>query len=173
MRRGRGSIAGRSKFRSRSHPFQRLDFRRLHKTRRLPAKTSPASRAHPCTNCSQQLRVTPVIFPRCVGIVLQVTSLPGGHGIGDLGKSAYEFVRFLADAANPSGRSGRLGCDRAPARCPGLGSEARMNLPRTVEGNWRWRFKQHDLTKQIRQRLLRCGTRPPQGGAGPSRAFEV
>jgi 4-alpha-glucanotransferase len=36
------------------------------------------------------------IFPRCGGILLHVTSLPGGHGIGDLGASAYEFVEFLA-----------------------------------------------------------------------------
>jgi 4-alpha-glucanotransferase len=39
-----------------------------------------------------------VIFPRCSGILLHVTSLPGGHGIGDLGKSAYEFVQFLVDS---------------------------------------------------------------------------
>jgi 4-alpha-glucanotransferase len=38
------------------------------------------------------------IFPRSSGILLHVTSLPGGHGIGDLGSSAHEFVEFLADA---------------------------------------------------------------------------
>lgn len=38
------------------------------------------------------------IFPRCSGILLHVTSLPGGHGIGDLGNSAYEFVEFLAQS---------------------------------------------------------------------------
>jgi 4-alpha-glucanotransferase len=37
-----------------------------------------------------------VIFPRCSGILLHVTSLPGGHGIGDFGSSAHEFVEFLA-----------------------------------------------------------------------------
>ncbi|MGA2647228.1 MAG: 4-alpha-glucanotransferase [Candidatus Sulfotelmatobacter sp.] len=36
------------------------------------------------------------IFPRCGGILLHVTSLPGGHGIGDLGDSAHDFVDFLA-----------------------------------------------------------------------------
>jgi 4-alpha-glucanotransferase len=30
--------------------------------------------------------------------LLHVTSLPGGHGIGDLGCSAYEFVEFLAQS---------------------------------------------------------------------------
>jgi 4-alpha-glucanotransferase len=37
-----------------------------------------------------------VIFPRCSGILLHVTCLPGAHGIGDFGNSAYEFVDFLA-----------------------------------------------------------------------------
>jgi 4-alpha-glucanotransferase len=37
-------------------------------------------------------------FPRCSGILLHVTSLPGPHGIGDLGASACEFVDLLATA---------------------------------------------------------------------------
>src|SRR5579863_127005 len=40
--------------------------------------------------------VNRVIFPRCSGILLHVTSLPGTHGIGDFGESAREFVDFLA-----------------------------------------------------------------------------
>jgi 4-alpha-glucanotransferase len=39
-----------------------------------------------------------VIFPRSSGILLHITSLPGGHGIGDLGNSAHEFVEFLAES---------------------------------------------------------------------------
>jgi len=39
-----------------------------------------------------------VKFPRCSGILLHFTSLPGRHGIGDFGASAYEFADFLADA---------------------------------------------------------------------------
>jgi 4-alpha-glucanotransferase len=46
----------------------------------------------------------------------------------------------------------------------GLGSEARMNLPGTVSGNWRWRYKTDSLTKELRGKLLaltllydRCG----------------
>ncbi|HZS43869.1 MAG TPA: 4-alpha-glucanotransferase [Blastocatellia bacterium] len=35
-------------------------------------------------------------FPRSSGILLHPTSLPGRYGIGDLGKSAYDFVDFLA-----------------------------------------------------------------------------
>ncbi|HLK32027.1 MAG TPA: 4-alpha-glucanotransferase, partial [Terriglobales bacterium] len=37
-------------------------------------------------------------LPRCSGILLHVTSLPGGHGIGDLGPAAHEFADFLAGA---------------------------------------------------------------------------
>ncbi|QEG42687.1 4-alpha-glucanotransferase [Roseimaritima ulvae] len=37
-------------------------------------------------------------FPRSSGILLPVTSLPGPHGIGDLGASAYAFVEFLQAA---------------------------------------------------------------------------
>ena len=37
-------------------------------------------------------------FPRCSGILLHFTSLPGPFGIGDLGRCAYEFADFLAAA---------------------------------------------------------------------------
>ncbi len=35
----------------------------------------------------------------------------------------------------------------------GLGSEARMNLPGTLSGNWKWRFKADSLTKEMSDRL--------------------
>ena len=35
----------------------------------------------------------------------------------------------------------------------GLGTEARMNLPGTSKGNWRWRFKHDDLTAELARRL--------------------
>jgi 4-alpha-glucanotransferase len=35
----------------------------------------------------------------------------------------------------------------------GLGTEARMNLPGTVSGNWKWRFRPNALTKEIKDRL--------------------
>jgi len=35
----------------------------------------------------------------------------------------------------------------------GLDSEARMNLPGTMEGNWRWRFVSDMLTEEIKARL--------------------
>jgi 4-alpha-glucanotransferase len=45
-----------------------------------------------------QSKVNPSIFRRSSGILLHVTSLPGGFGIGDLGRAAYEFADFLAQA---------------------------------------------------------------------------
>lgn len=35
------------------------------------------------------------LFPRCSGVILHPTSLPGPHGIGDLGDSALKFVDWL------------------------------------------------------------------------------
>src|SRR5580704_18045903 len=55
----------------------------------------------PATTCVAYPRghnVNRVIFPRCSGILLHVTSLPGGHGIGDLGNPAHEFAEFLAES---------------------------------------------------------------------------
>ncbi len=37
-------------------------------------------------------------FPRAAGILLHPTSLPSPYGIGDLGRTAYEFVDFLVQA---------------------------------------------------------------------------
>jgi 4-alpha-glucanotransferase len=36
----------------------------------------------------------------------------------------------------------------------GLGTEARMNLPNSTEGNWSWRFKTGALTSTLGERLL-------------------
>jgi 4-alpha-glucanotransferase len=35
----------------------------------------------------------------------------------------------------------------------GLGTEARMNLPNSTEGNWAWRCKAGALTEEVRRRL--------------------
>jgi 4-alpha-glucanotransferase len=37
----------------------------------------------------------------------------------------------------------------------GLGSEARMNLPGTAKGNWRWRFRAEALTSDLARRLYK------------------
>ena len=41
---------------------------------------------------------TPPAMPRSAGILLHPTSLPGPHGIGDLGAAAYRFVEMLEAA---------------------------------------------------------------------------
>jgi 4-alpha-glucanotransferase len=35
----------------------------------------------------------------------------------------------------------------------GLDSSARMNLPASTEGNWRWRYRQEALTSSLKDRL--------------------
>lgn len=35
----------------------------------------------------------------------------------------------------------------------GLGTEARMNFPGKQEGNWEWRYREHDLNQDVRDRL--------------------
>ena len=35
----------------------------------------------------------------------------------------------------------------------GLNEEARMNLPATVQGNWKWRYAEEQLTPEIKARL--------------------
>jgi 4-alpha-glucanotransferase len=40
----------------------------------------------------------------------------------------------------------------------GLGSEARMNIPGTTEGNWSWRFTSDMLTEEIKDRLKKLTT---------------
>jgi 4-alpha-glucanotransferase len=35
----------------------------------------------------------------------------------------------------------------------GLGSEARMNLPATMSGNWKWRYRAGALTSEHSDRL--------------------
>lgn len=37
-------------------------------------------------------------FRRSSGIILHITSLPGPHGVGSLGREAYQFVDWLAEA---------------------------------------------------------------------------
>jgi len=40
----------------------------------------------------------------------------------------------------------------------GLGSKARMNLPGTISGNWKWRYKAGTLTTEIREQLRKMTT---------------
>jgi len=48
----------------------------------------------------------------------------------------------------------------------GLGSEARMNVPATVEGNWSWRLREEAFDDEIAERLARL---TKEAGRWPSR----
>jgi 4-alpha-glucanotransferase len=52
----------------------------------------------------------------------------------------------------------------------GLGTEARMNLPNSTEGNWSWRFEEGDLNDELAERLFKLtdlyGRTPPKDSIG-------
>ena len=57
----------------------------------------------------------------------------------------WDFIRAIASVANTA---------IVPLQdLLGLGTEARMNLPNTTEGNWAWRFKQGLLNSELAARL--------------------
>jgi glycogen debranching enzyme GlgX len=65
------------------------------------AAAAPSSRAAQPTPSNATLAnasTAPMTFPRAAGILLHPTSLPGPHGIGDLGPDAHRFVEVLAAA---------------------------------------------------------------------------
>ena len=43
-----------------------------------------------------------ILRQRSSGILLPIFSLPGPYGIGELGKSAYDFIDFLKDSKQKS-----------------------------------------------------------------------
>jgi 4-alpha-glucanotransferase len=63
-----------------------------------------------------------MLTKRTSGILLHFTSLPGAHGIGDLGSGAYRFIDFLAAAGQrcwqflPTGRTSTA-FDNSPYMC--------------------------------------------------------
>ena len=99
---------------------------------------------------------------RASGILMPVFSLPGPFGIGTLGKEAFAFVDFLAEAKQtywqilPIGPTGYGDSPyqsfsafagnpyfidyRLLADWLHLGSEARINTPSTQGANWQWRL---------------------------------
>ena len=49
-------------------------------------------------NLSESIFKNFMLFKRASGILLHPTSLPSKFGIGDFGKTAYDFVDFLVSA---------------------------------------------------------------------------
>jgi len=79
-----------------------------------------------------------VRLPRSSGVLLHPTSLPGEHGIGDLGTEAYRFADFLHESGQrlwqvlPLGPTGPA---NSPYQCYSAhaGNPLLVNLPRLVE----------------------------------------
>ena len=93
-----GSIAARS--RSVSVLVERPTFPAARTSPSSPSPATPPLSPPPSPSPSHTLlpSPSPIVFPRSAGILLHPTSLPGPHGIGDLGPDAHRFVDVLADA---------------------------------------------------------------------------
>ena len=109
-------------------------------------------------------------FPRSAGILLHPTSLPGPHGIGEIGPEAHRFLDFLAEAGSRSGRCFRsvpTGYGDSPYQCfsafagnpllihvPGAEGDLAAGRTSTSRGSFRT--------------SARCCTRP-SSGSSPTR----
>lgn len=84
------------------------------------------------------MNANPQRFQRSSGLLLHPTSLPGGHGVGDLGPEAHRFVDFLASAGQrlwqvlPLGPTGD-GNSPYAARSSTAGNPLLISLERLVE----------------------------------------
>ena len=80
---------------------------------------------------------------RTSGILLHITSLPGDHGIGDLGPGAYSFIDFLAAAGQscwqflPTGPTSTA-FDNSPYMCRSVfaGNPLLINLGLLIKANY-------------------------------------
>lgn len=77
-------------------------------------------------------------FKRCSGILLHPTSLPGPHGIGDLGETAYRFLDFMEKSRQQLWQVlplGPTGYGDSPYQCFSAfaGNPLLINLDRLVE----------------------------------------
>ncbi len=88
---------------------------------------------------------------RTSGILLHLTSLPGSHGIGDLGSGAYRFIDFLAASGQscwqflPTGPTSTA-FDNSPYMCRSVfaGNPLLINLQLLVKENY---LADNDLQK--------------------------
>jgi 4-alpha-glucanotransferase len=100
---------------------------------------------------------------RASGVLLHITSLPSPYGIGDVGPAAFAMVDRLQAAGQSWWQAlplGPTGYGNSPYQSDllNLGEEARMNLPGSTEGNWRWRCTDEMLPEVIFERLHRLTT---------------
>ncbi len=79
--------------------------------------------------------------PRSCGILLHPTSFPGGHGVGDLGSAALEFIDFLTRAKQSLWQMlplGPTGYGDSPYQCFSAfaGNPLLISLDRLAEEGW-------------------------------------
>lgn len=82
-----------------------------------------------------------LLHKRRAGVLLHITSLPGSNGGGDLGESAYHFVRFLRDAGVSVWQTLPLGMthgDGSPYQCLSAhaGNPVMISIPWLAEKGW-------------------------------------
>lgn len=78
---------------------------------------------------------------RSAGVLMHITSLPGKHGSGDLGREAFEFVDFLASAGQTWWQ---ILPHNPPGGAPGYSP---YSAPSTFAGNW-WFVSLDDLVER-------------------------
>jgi 4-alpha-glucanotransferase len=86
--------------------WRHLDSRFLFIYRHSILRSSPARgessirihRAQGAAMAREAAKESPELFPRCNGVLLHPTSLPGPSGVGELGPVAHRFVDWLVEA---------------------------------------------------------------------------
>ena len=92
--------------------------------------------------------------PRCAGVLLHPTSLPGPWGIGTLGAPARQWLHWL-------GRTGATWWQMLPLGVPGTG-----HSPYASHGSMGWNPLLLDLDDLVVDGLLDAGELPPRLSAG-------
>lgn len=88
---------------------------------------------------------------RASGILLHITSLPGDYGIGDFGKSAYDFIDFLSDTGQQIWQIlplGPTGYGNSPYSCTSTfaGNSLMIAIDKLLDDNL---ITQHDIPQKI------------------------
>lgn len=89
-------------------------------------------------------------FSRAAGVLLHPTSLPGKHGIGDLGVGAYRFLDWLAEA--------RISLWQVLPLVPPGAADSPYASPSAMSGN-PWLI---DLEALVKDGLLKTADLPPE-----------
>jgi 4-alpha-glucanotransferase len=79
--------------------------------------------------------VSNILQKRRAGILLHITSLPGGGAMGDLGQEAYHFVNFLKDTGITVWQTLPIGTTHAD-RSPYQSLSAHAGNPDLISGDW-------------------------------------